>query len=74
MLKEILLKIVIGKNNFRYSQQFNPTTEFLQMVLYIPNPKIIAAKAASGTKMNILVFKPIKQVSSIPIKLSQFIL
>ena len=40
--------------------------EFLQIVLYIPNPIIIAAKVAKGTKMKKLVFFPI--VASIEIE------
>ncbi len=36
--------------------------EFLQIVLYIPNPMIIAAKVAKGTKMKKLVFFPIVEL------------
>jgi len=45
---------------------------FLHNVLYIPNPKIIVAKATNGTKMKILVLRPIIKIGCMPIKLSQY--
>ncbi|MCV0430026.1 hypothetical protein [Nitrosopumilus sp.] len=53
-------------------QQFIGMFEFLQIVLYIPNPIIIAAKVASGIKRKKFVFLPIKTIKTLPIKLSQF--
>ncbi len=47
--------------------------EFLQMVLYKPNPIIIDAKTANGTRMKKLVFLPIQETESLPIKLSVLI-
>ena len=44
--------------------------EFLQIVLYMPNPMMIAANAASGTKRKMLVFMPICTVGRQGIKLS----
>ena len=52
------------------NQQFIGMFEFLQRVLYIPNPNIKVAKAASGIKMNTLVFKPITDDKDMDIKLS----
>lgn len=46
--------------------------EFLQIVLYIPNPIIIAAKVAKGTKMKKLVFFPIHCLKKESIKLSHY--
>lgn len=46
--------------------------EFLQSVLYKPNPNIVAANIASGITTNILVFKPIILYSLFVIKLSQW--
>ncbi|MBA4448236.1 MAG: hypothetical protein H2B07_05045 [Nitrosopumilaceae archaeon] len=40
------------------SQQGSGTKEFLHNVKYIPDPRIIAANAAKGTKINKLVFIP----------------
>jgi hypothetical protein len=34
---------------------------FLHNVLYIPNPKIIDAKVASGIRMKMFVVRPIKK-------------
>ena len=45
--------------------------EFLQIVIYIPNPIIIAAKAANGTKRKKLVFLPMNKINLYSIKLSQ---
>ena len=54
------------------SQQFSPTTEFLQRVSYIPNPSIIAPNNANGIRTNIFVLRPIQEINSIHIKRSQF--
>lgn len=43
--------------------------EFLQIVIYIPNPIIMAAKVANGIRRKIFVFLPIKQIKALPIKL-----
>jgi len=42
------------------------------MVLYMPNPKIIAEKRANGIRIKILVFRPIVTIHLVPINLSQF--
>lgn len=44
--------------------------EFLHMVLNMPNPIIIAAKIANGTKMNKLVLRPTVEMKVQGIKLS----
>ena len=44
--------------------------EFLHSVLYIPNPMIIAANAANGIKMKILVLRPMMKIVAMHIKLS----
>ena len=46
--------------------------EFLHIVLYIPKPKITAAKTDSGIKMKILVLRPMQNMKHFDIKLSQF--
>ena len=43
--------------------------EFLQIVLYMPNPIIIAAKVAKGTKMKKLVFFPMTTSKEIEYKI-----
>jgi len=43
--------------------------EFLQIVIYIPNPIIIAAKAANGTRRNKLVLRPMATFNVLTIKL-----
>jgi len=43
--------------------------EVLQIVIYIPNPIMIAAKAANGTKRKKFVFLPINKIQTRPIKL-----
>ncbi len=53
-------------------QHGSGTRAFLHNVIYIPDPRIIAANAASGTKINKLVFIPIKKIQFRIIKLSQF--
>ncbi|WP_185736633.1 hypothetical protein [Candidatus Nitrosopumilus sp. SW] len=53
-------------------QQGNGTRAFLHNVRYIPEPRIIAANAAKGTKMNRLVFIPMIKIRLMTIKLSQF--
>jgi len=42
---------------------------FLHRVLYMPNPKIMAAKAIKGIKMKILVLRPIFKIKRMYIKL-----
>ncbi len=46
--------------------------EFLQIVMYIPNPIMIAAKVANGTKRKKFVLRPINKIKTLPIKLSQY--
>lgn len=53
-------------------QQGSGTRVFLHNVIYIPEPRIIAANAANGTKMNRFVFIPMKKIKLLAIKLSQF--
>jgi len=53
-------------------QQGSGTRAFLHKVIYIPEPRIIAANAARGTKINKLVFRPINKIQLMTIKLSQF--
>ena len=43
--------------------------EFLQIVIYIPNPIIMAAKVAKGIRRKMFVFLPIEQIKILPIKL-----
>lgn len=43
--------------------------EFLQIVIYIPNPIMIAAKDAKGTKRKKFVFRPTNKIKMTPIKL-----
>jgi hypothetical protein len=43
--------------------------EFLQIVLYIPNPMMMAAKVAKGIRRKMLVFLPINKIARLPIKL-----
>jgi len=43
--------------------------EFLQRVLYIPNPIIIAAKVANGIRRKIFVLRPIAIINDSSIKL-----
>jgi len=38
--------------------------EFLQIVIYIPNPIIIAANAANGTRRKKFVFLPINKIQT----------
>jgi len=42
---------------------------FLHNVLYIPNPKMMAAKAINGIKIKILVLRPIFKIKWMHIKL-----
>ena len=37
--------------------------EFLQIVMYIPNPIMIAAKAANGTRRKKFVFLPMYEIN-----------
>lgn len=53
-------------------QQGRGTRAFLHNVIYIPDPRIIAANAARGIKINRLVFVPMIKIQLITIKLSQF--
>ena len=46
--------------------------EFLHIVIYIPNPRIIAAKSAKGTRRRKFVFLPMNLISILSIKLSQY--
>ena len=46
--------------------------EFLQIVMYIPNPIMIAAKVANGTKRKKFVLRPINKIKTLPIKLSKY--
>jgi len=43
--------------------------EFLQIVMYIPNPIMIAAKAANGTRRKKLVLRPMQTFNVLTIKL-----
>jgi len=43
--------------------------EFLQIVIYIPNPIMIAAKAANGTRRKKLVLRPMRTFKVLTIKL-----
>jgi len=43
--------------------------EFLQIVMYIPNPIMIAAKAANGTRRKKLVLRPMRTFNVLTIKL-----
>ena len=38
--------------------------EFLQIVMYIPNPIMIAAKVANGTKRKKFVLRPINKIKT----------
>ena len=53
---------------FDFCQQFKKLIlEFLQSVLYIPIPKIIAPKIANGKTINNLDFRPTLKVYQLPI-------
>jgi hypothetical protein len=43
--------------------------EFLQIVIYIPNPIMIAAKTDNGTRRKKLVLRPITTFNVLTIKL-----
>jgi len=43
--------------------------EFLQIVIYIPNPIMIAAKVANGTRRKKLVLRPMIMFNVLTIKL-----
>ncbi len=43
--------------------------EFLQIVIYMPNPIMIAAKIARGTRRKKFVLRPTNKMKMTPIKL-----
>jgi len=70
MKKEYLESSETLKKEFLYcNQQFKGIFAFLHNVLYIPTPKMMAAKAANGIKMNILVLRPMYKIKLMHIKL-----